>query len=68
MWDSVRLENIQVIRDMGPTWLCMIGGKAVAMPPRLLMAGSTVGWPRARHGTAVIPRSLAISLGLVASG
>ena len=64
MWDSVRFENVQVIRDMGLTWLLRIAGKEVAVPPRLAMQGSTIAWPRVRHGTLVIPRSLANSLGL----
>jgi hypothetical protein len=64
MWESVQLENVQVIRDMGLTWLFMIDGKQVAVPSHLVLAGSTVAWPRARRGRVVIPRALAFSLGL----
>ena len=62
--ESVQFADVQVIRDTGPTWVFLIDGKQVAVPPLLVLAGSTVAWPRARRGKVVIPKSLAISLGL----
>jgi len=61
---SVKLAGVQVIRDTGHTWLMRIDGRQVAIPPRLVLPGSTVAWPRARYGTIVIPKSLATSLGV----
>ena len=62
--ESVQFADVQVIRDAGLTWLLLIDGKQVAVPPLLILTRSAVAWPRARRGTVVIPKSLAISLGL----
>ena len=62
--ESVQFADVQMIRDTGLTWLFLIDGKQVAVPPHLVLAGSTIAWPRARRGKVVIPKSLAMSLGL----
>ena len=61
---SVHFADVQLIRDTGSTWIVLIEGKQVAVPAHLVLAGSTVAWPRARRGKVVIPQSLATSLGL----
>jgi hypothetical protein len=62
--ESVQFADVQVIRDTGLAWLCLIHGKRVAVPRRLILDGTTVSWPGARHGKVVIPKSLAVTLGL----
>ena len=60
----VMFGDVHIRRDTGLAWLCSVNGKEVAVPPLLTMPGTTVQWPNQRHGTLVIPRWLAISLGL----
>ena len=62
--ESVQFAGVQVIRDTESGWLLLVDGKQVAVPRPLILEGSTVSWPRARRGKVVIPKSLAIRLGL----
>ena len=62
--ECMEFADVQVIRDTGLIWLFLIDGKEVGVPPLLVLAGSTVAWPRARRGKLIIPKSLAVTLGL----
>jgi hypothetical protein len=60
--DVVKVENVEIIRDMGWALFCRIGGKMRFIPQALLVAGSVR--EGGEHGTMLMPKGLAVSLGL----
>lgn len=56
--------DVHIRCDTGLAWLCRVNGREVPVPPLHTLPGTTVRWPTQRRGTLVIPRWLAINLGL----
>lgn len=60
--DVVKVENVEIIRDMGWALFCRIGMKIRFIPQILIMAGSVR--EAGERGTMMMPKPLAISLEL----
>ena len=63
MEDSVEYAEVQVLFDTGLSLVCLVDGIRVRVPTFLIEAGSEVG-RNGDRGKLVIPKSLALSLGL----
>jgi hypothetical protein len=62
--ETVQFGDVEVIDDAVTDLLCRVGAYRVTIPLLLLQPGTTVR-RRGDHGTLVIPRWLAIGVGLV---
>jgi hypothetical protein len=62
--ESVEFPDVEVIEDAGLMLVCLVNGKRVRVPVLQALPGSEMRWTRKR-GKLVIPRPLAVELGLV---
>ena len=62
--DSVEFPDVEVVEDAGLMLVCLVNGKRVRVPVLQALPGSEMRWSRKR-GKLVIPRPLAVELGLV---
>ena len=62
--ESVEFADADALGDAGADLLCRVGDRHVTVPRLLIQPGSAVRQP-GDHGRLVIPRWLAIGLGLV---
>ena len=62
--ESVEFTDVQVVKEMGLTVVCLVNGKRVRLPVHEALAGSAMRWSRKR-GKLVIRKDLAVELGLV---
>jgi hypothetical protein len=62
--DTVQFRDVEVIDEAGTDLLCRVGAQRVVIPALLLQRGTTIARP-GDAGTLVIPRWLAIGVGLV---
>jgi hypothetical protein len=60
----LKFPDVRVLFDTGMSLVCLVDGIRVRIPSHLMRSGTEV---RAigDHGTLVIPRSLALSVGLI---
>lgn len=63
MEDSVEYADAQLLFDTGLSLVCLVDGIRVRVPTFLLQSGSEVR-RHGDHGKLVIPKSLALSIGL----
>ena len=63
MEDSVEYADAQVLFDTGLSLVCLVDGIRVRVPTFLIESGSEV-WRNGDHGKLVIPKWLALSIGL----
>jgi hypothetical protein len=61
---SVAFEGVEVVKSRGLMLMCRVGDKLVAVPPLRTMRGTTISQTGDR-GTLVIPREVALNLGLI---
>jgi hypothetical protein len=62
--DYVEFPDVEVVHDAGLTLVCLVNGKRVSVPVLEALPGSEMRWSR-RRGRLVLPRPLAIELGLM---
>jgi predicted NUDIX family NTP pyrophosphohydrolase len=63
MASFVEFADVQVLFDTGLSLVCLVEGMRVRVPTLLIQPGSEV-WRNGDHGKLVIPKSLALSVGL----
>jgi len=62
--DRVTFEDVVVIRRTERVVMCRVGMRVVAVPPRRMLPGTTISETGAL-GRLVLPREVALNLGLV---
>jgi hypothetical protein len=62
--ESVEFMDVEVLKDIGLTLICLVNGKRVSVPMLEILAGSAMRWGQKR-GKLVIRRELAVELRLV---
>jgi hypothetical protein len=62
--ERVTFDNVEVIEHGDLRMLCQVGAKIVAVPPLRILAGTTISYSGDR-GRLVLPREVALNLGLV---
>ena len=60
----VEFDDVEVIRDTSLILMCRVGMKLVAVPPLRMLPGTTIARMGDR-GRLVLPREVALNLGLV---
>jgi hypothetical protein len=60
----VEFEGVVVIRRTALVVICRVGTRVVAVPPRRMLPGTTISGTGAL-GRLVLPRGVALNLGLV---
>ena len=60
----LKFVDARVLFDTGTTLVCLVDGIQVRIPSHLMRSGTEVH-ATGDHGTLVIPRSLALSVGLI---
>lgn len=60
----VEFDGVEVVRNTGLVLMCRVGEKVVGVPPLRTMAGTTIS-AKGDRGRLVIPREVALNLGLV---
>lgn len=63
MESSLEFAGVQVLFDTGLSLVCLVDGMRVRVPRLLIQSGSEV-WRNGDNGKLVIPKSLALSVGL----
>ena len=62
--NRVEYADVEVIRDTSVILMCRVGTKVVGVPPRWMLPGTTIARTGDR-GRLVLPREVALNLGLV---
>jgi hypothetical protein len=62
--DRVTFDNVVVIRRTDLVVMCRVGTRVVAVPPLRMLPGTTISGTGA-PGRLVLPREVALKLGLV---
>ncbi len=62
--DCVEFDNVEVVRHAALIVMCRVGEKVVAVPPLRMLPGTTVA-RMGDHGRLVLPREVALNLGLI---
>jgi hypothetical protein len=62
--DRLAFDNVEVIEHNDLALRCLVAGRIVTVPPLRILAGTTVAYAGDR-GRLVLPRDVAIQLGLV---
>ena len=60
----VEFDDVEVIRDASLILMCRVGMKVIAVPPLRMLPGTTIARMGDR-GRLVLPREVALNLGLV---
>jgi len=61
--NSIEFSDVQVLFDTGMSLVCLVDGMRVRVPSHLMQSGTEVR-SNGDRGRLVIPRSLAVSVGL----
>jgi len=60
----VEFEDVVVVRRMGLVVMCRVGPRVVGVPTRCMLPGTTISGT-ADCGRLVLPREVALNIGLV---
>ena len=60
----VAFDDVEVVRHAALILMCRVGEKIVAVPPLRMLPGTTIS-QTGDHGRLVLPRELALNLGLI---
>ena len=60
----VGFEDVVVVRRMGLVVMCRVGPRVVGVPTRCMLPGTTISGT-ADRGRLVLPREVALNIGLV---
>ena len=59
----VAFDNVEVVRRGDLVVMCRVGIRVVGVPPRRMLPGTTI-WQPGDDGCLVLPRQVALKLGL----
>jgi hypothetical protein len=60
----VQFNAVELLKDGSVMWMCRVGEDVVSVPPRRTLPGTTLSQTGDR-GSLVIPREVALNLGLI---